>query len=92
MRALSGGTWRAERVQPCECGGELIGPGPVAVQAQAQAAGVTGDLGGDVPEAVAQRLGFGAREVTGQQQLLRQASRSCASWVSSSQTSLQAKD
>ncbi len=89
---LSGGVWRGKRLQAREGGGQLAGPGPMTVQAQAGLAGVAGQARGGVPEAVAQRLRFGARELAGQQQLLGPGEQVLASWVSSSQTSLLAKD
>src|SRR4051812_24502878 len=55
------GWW--QRCEAGEGGGQLVGPGPCAWQAQRRAAGVEGETGGGVQQPVAQRLGFAAGEL-----------------------------
>ena len=68
--AGAGSGWRGERFERGECGGEVGGPGPGALQAQAGAAGVERETTGDVQEPVAQAFGFGPVELAGEQQAL----------------------
>ena len=58
--------WRRERAEAREGGGEVGGPGPAGLQAQAGAAGVEREPRGDVQQSVAQPLGFGAGEFAGE--------------------------
>jgi hypothetical protein len=59
--------------EPAERGDQVGGPGPGAVDADDDAAGVVDDPAGGMPQAVAQRLGLGDLEVAVQQQGLRPA-------------------
>ena len=55
-RRSARGWW--QRGEAGEGGGECVGPGPAALQAQGRAAGVEGESAGGVQQPVAQRLGF----------------------------------
>src|SRR5215218_4522707 len=61
--------WR-ERGEPREGGGELVGPGPVAIEVQDRLAGVEGEAAGDVQQPVAQALGFAAGELAVEAEVL----------------------
>src|SRR5271170_2474590 len=58
---LAGGT--RERLELCERGGELAGPGPCALQAQVCATAVERESCGCVQQPVAQSLGLGCGEL-----------------------------
>jgi hypothetical protein len=60
VRSARGGWQRGEAR---ERGGEGVGPGPGALQAQGRAAGVEGEPGGCVQQSVAQRLGLAGGEL-----------------------------
>ena len=70
---------------------EVVGPGPVVLEAQRCGAGVEGEAAGDVQQPVAQSLGLATGEFARQQQSWVQAIRSCAILTISSQTRLRSK-
>jgi hypothetical protein len=67
-RGSAGGRW--QRRQAGEGGGQRVGPGPGALQAQGRAAGVEGQSGGGVQQPVAQRLGFADGELVVEREVL----------------------
>lgn len=56
------GSGRGQRGEAGEGGGQVTGPGPGAGEAQDGLAGVEGEAPGGMQEAVAQALGFAARQ------------------------------
>ena len=62
------GRW--QRGEPGEAGGQRVGPGPGALEAQRRLAGVEGQAGGGVQQPVAQRLGLADRELAVERQEL----------------------
>jgi hypothetical protein len=63
----SGDQRRTDASEPVECGGEVAGPGPAAVDSDLGSALPPDETGGDMQQPVAQRLRLGLGQLTGQQ-------------------------
>jgi hypothetical protein len=86
LRAVSAA--QRQGSQPSERSGELGRPGPAALQAQDDSAGVAHHPCSDVEQPIAQGLGLGRGQLTVQQQGLDPAGEVWAARTSSSQTRL----